>query len=204
MQHEGSIPSLTAFFMIIEEQNFISDFEHNGLLSILDRYVQDETFDNNVFYKWYEISTNDPLRKLKFIENLVKKHFELLSKKVEKRTWKINYMGFAYQTAGFPYHADSMWPADDSDRYLGDPSHNDNNFINYEGEWVPNYVPTRLFTTVLYLNQVEGGETDFPALGIRLTPEPKKIVGFHCDENHIHGVMPTTFGVRKAFIIWYE
>lgn len=190
--------------MIIEEQNFISDFEHNGLLSILDKYVQDETFDSDVFYKWYQISSVDPLRELVFFDKLIKKHFDLLSNRVQKRRWKINYMGFAYQTAGFPYHADSMWPTNDSDRYLGDPSHNENNFINYQGEWIPNYVPSRLFTTVLYLNQVEGGETDFPSLNIRLHPEPKKVVGFHCDEKHIHGVMPTTNGIRKTLIIWYE
>lgn len=190
--------------MIIEEQNFITDYENDGLLSILGRSVKYDTFDSDPFYKWYEISKDDPLCQLQFFKNLLKKHFDLLSARVEKRTWKINYMGFAYQTAGFPYHADSVWPSNESDRYMGDPSHDHNNFIDYQGDWIPNYVPTRLFTTVLYLNTVEGGETDFPSLNLRLKPEPKKIVGFHCDEKHVHGVMPTTKGVRKAFIIWYE
>ncbi len=68
-----------------------------------------------------------------------------------------------------------------------------------------NYCPWRVFTTVLYLNDdIVGGETHFPTLDVLVTPKSKKIVGFHCDESHVHGVMPVTSGYRKAFIMWFK
>ena len=189
--------------MIIQNPNFITDEEKDNLLSLLNLKIQGETFYNLNFYHWIEINKTD-YSENRFIEKILSKHIDHLNKTVEKRNWKVEYCGFAYQTQGFAYHADAVWPSQELDRNLGTPKNDGSGFIHYEGDWVPNYVPERYFTTVLFLNEVVGGETHFPNLDIKLVPEPKKLIGFHCDENHIHGVMPTTKGVRKTFIVWFE
>jgi hypothetical protein len=87
---------------------------------------------------------------------------------------------------------------------LGDPTR-DELYTNYEGEWIPNYASSRRFTTVLYLNDnFDGGETHFPIQDVKLKPESKKLAGFYCDRDYVHGVLPTTNGVRKALIVWFD
>lgn len=190
--------------MVIEEKDFISEDECQLLLSIMNDKLSDKTFHHSNFYHWENLTISKDAPESLFLQDILQKHIDFLNTKVEKRDWVVEYCGFAYQTKGFPYHADAVWPTDEKDRNLGDPNHDHDGFTKYDGEWIPNYVPTRLFTTVLYLNQVVGGETDFPTLNLRVKPETKKLLGFHCDENHVHGVLPTTKGVRKAFIVWYE
>lgn len=190
--------------MIIQHPNFINDYELKGLVNHLEVLVRTETFDNEPFYHWIKVEDEKSTYQIDFLRSTIHRHLEYLNDFIEKRDWKINYMGFAYQTAGFPYHADAFWPKTESQRELGNPSHSKNTFTGYEGEWEPNYVPERIFTTVLYLNDVIGGETDFPTFKARVRPQTKKLLGFHCDEKHIHGVLPTIEGIRKTFIMWFE
>jgi hypothetical protein len=50
----------------------------------------------------------------------------------------------------------------------------------------------------------DGGETHFPIQDVKLKPESKKLAGFYCDRDYVHGVLPTTNGVRKALIVWFD
>ena len=190
--------------MIIQLENFITDYECDILSNMIDSLVADEKFGSDPFYHWINLELEDPLLSFPFFRKILDKHFDMLNEKVGKRDWDLDYIGFAYQTKGFPYHADAVWPKEENDRQLGDPSHTHDDYTYYKGEWVENYSSKRVFTTVLYLNNVGGGETHFPDQNITVQPNKKKIVGFHCDENHVHGVMPVTSGIRKAFILWYK
>ncbi len=190
--------------MVDIKKNFINDTENNFLSSILDERLDHSKEREDLFYEWYAIPFEDKLfDDIQFLrlfnKNLsyAKLHFSSYL--------KIDYVGFAYQTKGFGYHADSVWPEDPEYRSLGEPEKNENTYKNYDGSWVPNYASHRKYTTVLYLNDdFEGGETHFPTLDILTKPEKNKILGFRCDENFVHGVMPTYNGVRKAFICWFK
>lgn len=166
--------------------------------------VAGETFGPEPFYHWINLEFDDHIFRTSFFQKILTKHFQLLNDKVEVRNWEIDYIGFAYQTKGFPYHADAVWPEKEPDRQLGEPSHDHDGYTHYKGDWVGNYVSERIFTTVLYLNTVGGGETHFPDLDVTIQPNKKRIAGFHCDEQHVHGVMPVTSGIRKALILWYK
>lgn len=191
--------------MVVQKQNFISDYERDFLLSEIDNNIKDLEFGPEPFYHWINIGVNNPKLSTLFYRQLIQKQIDFLNETVEVRNWEIDYIGFAYQTKGFDYHADSVWPENPDSRSLGTPDHHHDNFSHYDGTWVDNYCPWRVFTTVLYLNDdIVGGETHFPTLDILVTPKSKKIVGFHCDESHVHGVMPVTSGYRKAFIMWFK
>jgi hypothetical protein len=201
-QHGGSNPSLTA--MVYIKDNFITDSENLFLLNEMNSKLKISSSREGEFYEWYEIDEKDTiLNSLEFMR-ILNRHL-LFSKNSFGQNLKLHYVGFANQTKGFDYHADSVWPEEEEKRNLGTPSNQQNNFLDYKGNWIPNYVPTRKFTTVLYLNDdFEGGETHFPTLEVLVKPEKNKIVGFGCDEKYVHGVMPTSGGIRKAFICWFE
>ena len=190
--------------MIIQLEDFITDYECEFLSNKIDSLVVNEKFGPDPFYHWINLDYDDPLFSTPFFQKLIAKHFQFLNEKVDKRDWDIDYIGFAYQTKGFPYHADAVWPENETDRQLGEPSHDHDGYTHYKGDWVDNYAHQRLFTTVLYLNNVSGGETHFPDHNITVQPNKKRIVGFHCDEKHVHGVMPVTSGIRKALILWFK
>ena len=191
--------------MVIQKQDFISDYERDFLLGEIENNIKDLKFGSNPFYHWINLDVTDPILSTLHYKKLIEKHFKFLNESIEVRDWEIDYIGFAYQTKGFDYHADAVWPENPESRSLGTPDHHHDNFSHYDGEWVDNYCPWRVFTTVLYLNDdIVGGETHFPTLDILVTPKSKKIVGFHCDESHVHGVMPVTSGYRKAFIMWFK
>ena len=190
--------------MIIEVADFITDQECFLLNQSLSQKLIGTDFGTDPFYHWIRIEEDEDLSKKFFFKSVVKKQLDYLNSHVENRNWVIEYYGFAHQTKGFPYHADAVWPEEEEHRSFGDPTPDRSNFKNYVGPWVGNYVPLRHFTTVLYLNDVEGGETDFPVLDRRIKVEKKKLAGFHCDEHHIHGVLPTTQGIRNSLIFWYQ
>lgn len=190
--------------MVHLKNNFINDSENSFLISEMDSRIITSQLRDREFYEWYEIGLDDKLfNSVEFLRIFNRNLF--FAKDNFGTNLKVHYLGFAYQTKGFDYHADSVWPEEEQHRALGSPSNDDNKFRNYNGNWIPNYVPTRKYTTVLYLNDgFDGGETHFPTLDILVKPEKNKIVGFGCDEKYVHGVMPTKGGIRRAFICWFE
>lgn len=80
------------------------------------------------------------------------------------------------------------------------------------------YVPNadtrgqRIATALLYLNEpAGGGETDFPRLGIRVTPQRGKAIGFYnCDANGapdsrtLHAGLPVTQGEKWLATLWFR
>lgn len=188
--------------MVIQKTNFISEYECKILSEELHTRLNGENFSNSPFYHWIEIPKESEFYKSPFFIKILEKQLNFLYDEVSDREWKIHYTGFAYQTKGFPYHADAVWPEHEDHRYMGDPDID--NYLQYSGNWIPNYVPSRVFTTVNYLNDVIGGETHFPDLNITIQPKRKNMVGFHCDEYHIHGVLPVTKGIRETLIFWFE
>lgn len=190
--------------MVSEKSNFISEGENNFLSKTLEEKIKDEVISDDDFYIWKEISVDDKCSGHPIFISILNRLISF-SKQQFGQTLKLHYFGFAYQKRGFDYHADSVWPEEFKDRFLGLPDTNGNNYTNYSGKWIPNPLPTRKFTTVLYLNDdIEGGETHFPTLNVLVRPQKNKVVGFGCDEKFVHGVMPTTSGIRKVFICWFE
>jgi len=190
--------------MVLLQKNFINNYELNFFLKEINSFIQSDEIQENNFYRWYNLNPSD-LESLHPYYSLV---IERITKKVESITsmkdLTIDYFGFAHQTKGFPYHADNEWPIKMDDSNLGDPTFGET-YTHYQGDWVPNYASIRRFTTVLYLNDYfEGGETHFPIQDVTIEPESKKIVGFYCDKEYVHGVFPTTEGSRKAFIVWFN
>jgi hypothetical protein len=190
--------------MIVQEQNFLTEYELKNLLEIMDYKLSYFKIPDYSFYEWCAINPEDPIYGTVFFQSIIKKQLYFLNERIEKRDWKINYVGFAYQTEGYIYHADNTYSENEEDRYMGTPDENGEGFIEPRGVWIPNYVPTRIFTTVTYLNEVEGGGTHFPTHDLMVLPESKKLLGFHCDKDHIHGVTPTIRGIRKALIFWFD
>jgi len=188
--------------MVIQKTNFITDYECKTLSEELHRRLEKESFGVEPFYHWIELPKESEFFLSPFFRKILEKQMNFLYEEVSNRDWKIHYVGFAYQTKGFPYHADAVWPEDEKNRYMGDPDLD--HYHAYEGTWIPNYVPSRVFTSVTYLNDVVGGETHFPDLEISISPSRKNMVGFHCDEKHIHGVLPVSQGVRETLIFWFE
>jgi prolyl 4-hydroxylase len=70
----------------------------------------------------------------------------------------------------------------------------------------------RIATVLLYLNQPEaGGETDFPRLGVRVTPQRAKAIGFYnCDvqgapdSRTLHAGLPVTQGEKWLATLWFR
>ena len=198
------IPEPPQYFMIIQNEHFISDDENESLLKELEFRFSELVVEPEPFYFWVDLKNDTSITKNPLFLRVYNRLLQLVKKETGE-SLRMSYFGFAIQTKGFDYHADSVWPENASDRNLGTPQINENTYKNYSGLWIPNYVPDRKFTTVLYLNDnINGGETHFPTQQLLVKPQKNKVVGFECDENHVHGVMPTTQGVRKAFISWYE
>lgn len=71
----------------------------------------------------------------------------------------------------------------------------------------PNHCPWRVLTAMIYLSDhgadFEGGELNFPKLGVRIEPKPGLLVGFLDTVDYQHEVFTLTRGVRDAIAIWY-
>lgn len=187
--------------MVTQENDFLNYYESQYLIGLLYNELGDYS-PEEPFYKWINTTEESYYYHNFVFSKILLRHFQFV-KKHTGLNLSLDYLGFAYQTKGFPYHADAVWPENEVDRNLGNPEIE--KYKNYNGLWVPNYVPERKFTTVLYLNDdFNGGETHFPTLDILVKPESRKIVGFDCDEKHVHGVMPVTNGIRSAFICWFK
>ncbi len=122
--------------------------------------------------------------------------------------FKVQYSGIAISSKGFNYHADAVWPAEEDKRFMGTPNETQGDYSTYidrtADEWIPNYVPRRFYTSVLYLNSdFQGGHTIFPQHNLDVSPRQGRFVAFPCGKEHIHGVRPSK-GYRFVFNTWYE
>lgn len=105
------------------------------------------------------------------------------------------------------YHADAERPHCQTDRNLGQPEdHGHGGFKNpSKNEWQPNHTPTRTYTSLIYLSDdFEGGETTLPLKDIDVKPKTRRLFGFPCSRDYIHGVRKNTGGIRIAFTAWYK
>ena len=70
----------------------------------------------------------------------------------------------------------------------------------------------RLFTTLCYLNEVEGGETEFPALKISVKPKPGRVLLFsntipgtiEVHPHSAHAGRPVESGVKWVMSLWWR
>lgn len=188
--------------MVTEIINFITEDERLSLLEELTSRLDSSKIVEEPFYIWDNIKVQD-LHKLNPIYNkILDRQYRTIKVETGLTDLGLDYVGFAIQTKPFAYHADAVWPKNEEDRFLGWPGQD--GYKYYDGEWIKNYASDRVYTTVLYLNDnFDGGETHFPVLDESYTPESKKLVGFYCDNKHVHGVMPVVNGIRKAFICWF-
>lgn len=117
--------------------------------------------------------------------------------------------GIAVSSKPFVFHADAVWPETPSDRAYGIPTDVPNDYSTFidvtDKVWIGNMTPSRIYTSVLYLNNsFEGGETIFPQHKIDVIPKVGRAVLFPCGKEHIHGVRPSKNGYRFAFNSWFE
>lgn len=166
-------------------------------------------------YLWNELYSLERGNALQFtnparnvLEQIQFRLMQAMTEHLGLPTFKIQYNGVAISSKAFDYHADAVWPSDESKRFMGTPTESSGDystFLNYENEeWIPNYVGTRFYTSVLYLNSdFIGGETIFPQHNVEVKPRQGRFVAFPCGKDHIHGVRPSK-GYRFAFNTWYE
>lgn len=105
------------------------------------------------------------------------------------------------------YHADAERPYCQSDRNLGEPTNSGNEgFKNpSKNEWQPNHTPNRVYTSLVYLTEdFDGGETTLPLRNLDVKPKTRRLFGFPCSRDYIHGVRKNTGGLRIAFTAWYK
>ena len=189
--------------MVTDIDNFITEEERLQLLEELNNGLDTSKITDDEFYIWDNLEVDELENLNPIFKKILDRQYKLIEIEEGLTDLKLDYFGFATQTRAFPYHADSVWPKEEKDRFLGWPGRDGYTF--YQGEWISNYVERRIYTTVLYLNDnFEGGETHFPIQDVTIEPESKKIVGFYCDKEYVHGVFPTTEGSRKAFIVWFN
>jgi hypothetical protein len=189
--------------MVTDIDNFITEEERLQLLEELSNGLDTSKITEDEFYIWDNLEVDELENLNPIFKKILDRQYKLIEIEEGLTDLKLDYFGFATQTRAFPYHADSVWPKEEKDRFLGWPGRDGYTF--YQGEWISNYVERRIYTTVLYLNDnFEGGETHFPIQDVTIEPESKKIVGFYCDKEYVHGVFPTTEGSRKAFIVWFN
>ena len=103
------------------------------------------------------------------------------------------------------YYADSEWPALKENQFLGVPlsGADDSGYIKVEGEWVPNYVGTRLYSSHIFLNDVDGGNITFPQQQIDIKPKANRLVLFPSNSNYVHGTRHID-GSRRMLTTWFE
>jgi hypothetical protein len=166
-------------------------------------------------YLWSELYSMERGNALPFthearnvMEQVQFRIMQLMESELGLPRFKMQYSGIAISSKGFNYHADAVWPADEDKRFMGTPTEAQGDYSTFidrsNDEWVPNYVPARFYTSVLYLNaDFQGGHTIFPQHNIDVTPRQGRFVAFPCGREHIHGVRPSR-GYRFAFNTWYE
>jgi hypothetical protein len=179
-------------------------------------YVEAEskTQSSESFYKFIPLSLNGkPNNSLdEAVVRAVKKSHEVLYSILQERTslptLTEEYCGVSVcSNFSMVYHADAERPYCQSDRNLGEPGSSGNDgFKNpSKNEWQPNHTPNRVYTSLVYLTEdFEGGETTLPLRNLDIKPKVRRLFGFPCSRDYVHGVRKNTGGVRIAFTAWYK
>lgn len=145
------------------------------------------------------------------IEALMHSHkvlYDILVEKTSLPILKEEHCGISI-CANFSmgYHADSERPFCQADRNLGEPKDRGHEgFKNpSKNEWQPNHTPNRIYTSLIYLTDgFEGGETTLPLRNLDVKPKKRRLFGFPCTRDYVHGVRKNTGGLRVAFTAWYK
>jgi hypothetical protein len=78
--------------MVVQKQNFISDYERDFLLTEIDNNIKDLEFGPEPFYHWINIGVNNPKLSTLFYRQLIQKQIDFLNETVEVRNWEIDYI----------------------------------------------------------------------------------------------------------------
>ncbi len=73
--------------------------------------------------------------------------------------------------------------------------------MNAHRDNLPPHFEHRLYSSILYLTECEGGATVFPDLGIEVPPETGKMIAY--PSSMAHGVRPVAAGTRHTLASWY-
>jgi 2OG-Fe(II) oxygenase superfamily len=196
--------------------DFITTLERNFVksLALEDKWSEEKNNRNDEQGRWYRWRSLQDMYlgkekdyRAKYVKEIQDRAVTLVQEQFpELGKLKVNWCGVSAQTAPFVYHADCEYPEVESERDLGMPEATGyNTYKKPTSKWIPNYVPTRVYTSVIYLNDnFNGGETIMPDHAFDVKPVNGLLFGFPCDRNYVHGVRPTTNGIRYAFTSWYE
>lgn len=173
--------------------------------------AQEAATSGEVFYKFIGLSskskTYEPNENLSRVVNECHRVlFDILKEKTSLPALEEEYSGISLcSNYSMDYHADAERPYCQKDRNLGKPTAEDNSGFRMpeKNEWQPNHTPSRIYTSLVYLNDdFEGGETTMPLRNLNVKPKFGKMFAFPCSRDYIHGVRKNT-GVRAAFTAWY-
>lgn len=166
------------------------------------------------FYKFMPLSFNSKKNDLvddmlnESIRRAHKALYDILLEKTSLPVLSEEYCGISVcVNYSMAYHADAERPHCQTDRNLGQPNqHGHEGFRNpSKNEWQPNHTPIRSYTSLIYLSDdFQGGETTLPLKNIDVKPKTRRLFGFPCSRDYIHGVRKNSGGVRVAFTAWYK
>jgi 2OG-Fe(II) oxygenase superfamily len=90
-----------------------------------------------------------------------------------------------------------LWPGDSH------IPHADNEREEH-GRWLPNHMPHRAYTALIYLNDnFTGGELVFPDRDVVISPKPGLFVGFPSNHKFVHAVPNVLSGKRYSLPVWF-
>lgn len=166
------------------------------------------------FYKFIPLSANSIKKDLvsESLNDSIKRfHKVLCDILIEKTSLPILSEGYCGISVcinySMNYHADAERPHCQADRDLGKPEEiGHGGFKNpSKNEWQPNHTPHWVYTSLIYLSDdFEGGETTLPVKDIDIKPKKRRLFGFPCSRDYIHGVRKNTGGIRVTFSSWYK
>lgn len=203
----------TKDILIVDEFLTLSEIKYITSLVLENKWSNEKNNTDNLdgtWYRWrdlngmyYDKERDYRSMYVKDIQNRIMKFCE--EQLPHYANLKMDYVGVAAQTAGFTYHADAEYPELESERDLGMPDTCTFNYNKPSSKYIENYCPHRVYTAICYLNDnIIGGETVLPDYEINVQPKAGRIVAFPSSSEYIHGVRPTTQGIRYTFTAWYR
>jgi hypothetical protein len=63
--------------------------------------------------------------------------------------------------------------------------------------------PWRAYSSILYLNSVDGGEIYFPELGLQYSAQAGQLIMFPSSKGYVHGVKPLVSPLRKTIAMFW-
>jgi hypothetical protein len=86
------------------------------------------------------------------------------------------------------------------------PLHADLEKRDERDNWVENHTPFRKYAAMVYLNtkdiNYEGGQLQFPGIGLAVNPKAGRLVIFSGSREHEHQTTPVVRGTRYAIATW--